>query len=705
MSGKPGKSCKLIVVLAIALVSSTIRIAPVVAQEEYKSGAWLKITHVFPPEWTLMPMVPGWWYVGWELFGDPLAIRLMNGTLIPRLATDWEFDPLTSNFTLHLRQGVLWHDGETEFQSEDVLTRWTAYSMYYYEPQPAIPPAIDKIYTPDEYTVVFHFARVYPGFMEDVLEQLVGGLWMRNGPLYKFGNETVRKWLDDKNTEELTKLKDQYTALSRIKDPSLYLGTGPFKMTRITDEIIVFEKWSRHWLADNVKYKGVIIYPSKTQDAAMMMFLYGDVDLVAIEGMEVLRTALSKPEVFTVRRGSYEWIDGVLLNSRAYPLSVKEVRHALAYAIDPAVACEYMGYGAAPLPQRGIILFPAQVNYWLTPDFIAKLREYPYDIDEANKLLDDLGFIDRDGDGTRETPNGTKLEFSMPTVAEWTAGALAADYLASQWSKIGVKANIVGMPFQAYSLELTKMEYPAFAFNEPYFRYPHTGFDSLFRIMSGWSPEPVKKPFYEEIVDVPEWVDPKAGTANITRLVLDLSTTVDPAEYKRIVRILVWYENEYVHFIPWGTYGRFFGINIQRMKGMENVPDYDPRLFFPKAAIVYFLATTGVIEPILKLTVSAVGGGTTNPPAGTYTHTMNNTVTVTATGSSGFTFDHWELDGKIVSRETSYAVLMDEDHMLTPVFAELAAPPLGLYAAMGILAVLMIVGWIVAFMWRRRTRS
>lgn len=685
------------------MLSPAFQVIPATAQEQYRSAAWLKITHAFPPEWTLLPYVPGWWYVGWHLFGEPLAVRLLNGTLVPRLAARWEYDPSTHNLTVHLRPGVMWHDGKTEFQSEDVLARFTAVAMYYYEPEPAVPPAIDKIYTPDPYRVVFHFARVYPGMIEETLDTWdSGALWMRGGPLYKFGNETVRKWLAEKNTEQLMKLRDEYTALTRIKDASLYSGTGPFKMTKITDEIIIFEKWNAHWLATNVNYKGVLIYPSKSQDAAMMMFLAGEADVVAIEGMEVLRAALSKPEMFAVRRGAYEWLDGVLLSSKAYPLSVKEVRQALAYAIDPAAASEYTAYGAAPLPRRGIALFPPQVNYWLTPDFIEKLSKYEYDIDKANKILDDLNFIDRDGDGIRETSNGTKLEFSMPTVAEWTSAALAADYVASQWSKIGVKANTIGMPFHTYAAELSKMEYPIFAFNEPYFLYPHIGFDTLFRTMSGWSPEPVRKPFYEQIVDVPTWVDPRAGTVNITQLVLDLSTTVDPDEYKRITNILVWYENEYVHFIPWGSYGRFFAFNIQRMKGIEEVPDYDPRLFFPKAQVVWFLTTTGVIGPTLKLQIASVAGGTTNPPSGTYIHGMNEIVGVTVTAASGFTFDHWELDGTIVSREPTYTVTVDDDHVLTPVFVAVTPPPYELYAAIGIVAVVAIAGWAAALMWRRR---
>ena len=70
---------------------------------------------------------------------------------------------------------------------------------------------------------------------------------------------------------------------------------------------------------------------------------------------------------------------------------------------------------------------------------------------------------------------------------------------------------------------------------------------------------------------------------------------------------------------------------------------------------------------------------------------------------AGFRFDHWELDGEIVSREPSYTLLMDDDHTLTPVFTSTAAPPYELYAIIGVLVVAMIAGWVYAFTRRRRS--
>ena len=64
------------------------------------------------------------------------------------------------------------------------------------------------------------------------------------------------------------------------------------------------------------------------------------------------------------------------------------------------------------------------------------------DIDEANRILDeDLGYLDTDGDGIRELPDGTPLEwdyFTSTNAVRQSNQALIEVY----WQEIGVKANM-----------------------------------------------------------------------------------------------------------------------------------------------------------------------------------------------------------------------------------------------------------------------
>jgi hypothetical protein len=73
------------------------------------------------------------------------------------------------------------------------------------------------------------------------------------------------------------------------------------------------------------------------------------------------------------------------------------------------------------------------------------------------------------------------------------------------------------------------------------------------------------------------------------------------------------------------------------------------------------------------LTIMPAVGGTTDPAPGTYTYPEGTSVTVTAIPSSGYTFDHWELDGVNVGASNPITVTMDKDHNLNGVFS--AIPP------------------------------
>ncbi|MCL6579223.1 MAG: PKD domain-containing protein [Candidatus Bathyarchaeota archaeon] len=75
------------------------------------------------------------------------------------------------------------------------------------------------------------------------------------------------------------------------------------------------------------------------------------------------------------------------------------------------------------------------------------------------------------------------------------------------------------------------------------------------------------------------------------------------------------------------------------------------------------------------LTIQTTAGGTTNPAPGTYTYNAGSMVLVTASPSTGYVFDVWQLDGVNVSSATSYTVTMNSDHTLKAVFKSAPTPP------------------------------
>jgi ABC-type transport system substrate-binding protein len=83
--------------------------------------------------------------------------------------------------------------------------------------------------------------------------------------------------------------------------------------------------------------------------------------------------------------------------------------------------------------------FPALEKYINTTALTAYGELGVFDLREAENRLDALGFVDTDGDGIRETPNGTKLSFEFTTSGdpgEWY------NNLLFEWAKEALKVGI-----------------------------------------------------------------------------------------------------------------------------------------------------------------------------------------------------------------------------------------------------------------------
>jgi hypothetical protein len=82
-----------------------------------------------------------------------------------------------------------------------------------------------------------------------------------------------------------------------------------------------------------------------------------------------------------------------------------------------------------------------------------------------------------------------------------------------------------------------------------------------------------------------------------------------------------------------------------------------------------------LLEREYTLYISTTTGGTTDPAPGFHAYVEGTSVAVTAIPSSGYNFDHWELDGVNVGATNPISVTMDRDHTLNAVFVATAPPP------------------------------
>ncbi len=111
-------------------------------------------------------------------------------------------------------------------------------------------------------------------------------------------------------------------------------------------------------------------------------------------------------------------------------------RQAMSVAINRKVINEVAFFGLGEPKQY--------VGFSPTPEFVdEKWTQHfaQFDPDMAKKLLDEVGLVDKDGDGFRELPNGDKLVVNLQFSTVGIAGQLV-ELVSQHWSNVGVKSLV-----------------------------------------------------------------------------------------------------------------------------------------------------------------------------------------------------------------------------------------------------------------------
>ncbi|MEM1989736.1 MAG: ABC transporter substrate-binding protein [Candidatus Bathyarchaeia archaeon] len=641
---------RLLCLLTIALLALSLTQSDISAEKEEKVLRDARTAALI--HWN--PFAPGFGYTHSVYWWEPLAIQCANGTWLPWLATKWEFDSKTNELKVNLRKGVVWHDGKM-LTSEDVLTTWTCIFVSLY-PQTHL--YVDKVYAIDEYNVVFRFRKIRIDFDRIVLFQDIypASVWGR------FGNQTVRNWLETNATEKLDIVKSELLAFRPTVEE--LIGTGPFKVTVFTPEWLILEKHKNYWRVENIKWDKVTVQYVKSGDVVRMMFLAGDIDITYAVTAAFLEEIMKRPERWRVIRGLQPFVCGPTFDMWRYPLSLKEVRQAIAYAINRTEFTVVARYTDVPLGSPPLFMMPQTIYTFLTEDFVNRLNKYEYNPEKAEQILKDLGFT-KGPDGVYVTPNGTRLEFDVPYIAEW--GWIAqADNIASQLAKIGIKINPVALTWPEYwqSHDLDH-KYPIYVGRQAYFGsgHPWYGFNEIFVTMRQTKganlPWRGGNPYFVEIVDVPTWVDPTAGKVNVTELTIKLGETLDLEEQKRIVKILVWYVNEYVPILPVYIIARSYIANPKVIGGWDKIPDNDP--------VLYGRGDEGIIPTLMSLGLIWPYEAPVTPPTYIYVTVYAKTNIPAFTGVDGETYGPYkEGDAMLIPKEDAERLVAEGKATYSP---------------------------------------
>lgn len=330
-----------------------------------------------------------------------------NMKIVPVLAESYEVSDDHLTITVRLRDNIIWEDGvpitanDVKFTIEKIL-------------DPAIPALnkagwfskLDRVEVPDDRTAVFVWKEPYAPSIHALTQ-------IAPIPQHVYG-------------------KGDFLSNPANRSP---VGCGPFR----------FEEWRTSQMISIVRNES---YHSKKAYLDRIIFK-------VIEDRAVALNALKAGEIDEMRVNQIQWeeqtIDPDFLsrfnkyyfyipaynylswNCRSIWFKDKRVRQAMTQLFDRESINDkiYSGY-AKP------ITGPFYINSWA---YDKSIKPWPFDPENARKLLAEAGWIDGDNDGVLDK-DGVKFEFEFLITSGNIVSKQLAELLQEQCAKVGVRLKI-----------------------------------------------------------------------------------------------------------------------------------------------------------------------------------------------------------------------------------------------------------------------
>jgi peptide/nickel transport system substrate-binding protein len=312
---------------------------------------------------------------------------------VPQLANEWSYNEGDNSYTFKLQENVKWHDG-TEFTADDVVFTYEYTEDYPY--QWVDNSIVESVEALDKYTVKLYLSKPYAPFFQDVA-----------------GAQPILP----KHIWENVTVPEEFLELEAV------IGTGPY----------IFADYSKEhgtylYQANDSYYLGTpavkeIRFVKVTAEMNPAALEEGSVNSASIEA-EVVTEMESAG--FTVITDRPSWNAKLTINHQKEPLSSKEFRQALAYAIDreSLVQIVLRGNGVAGSPG---LMPPTSV--WYNPD----TPQYAYDPGKAQQLIEGLGYNRLDnGYFARD---GHLLKLSLIAAADYKD---LGQFITQQLEQVGI---------------------------------------------------------------------------------------------------------------------------------------------------------------------------------------------------------------------------------------------------------------------------
>ncbi|HCK66467.1 MAG TPA: hypothetical protein DHW49_09390 [Anaerolineae bacterium] len=358
-------------------------------------------------------------YTIFELVYDSMYDLNLDGSFTLSIAESATASDDGTVWTFKIKEGLKFHDGE-DLTAEDV-----AFTYNLYKDTPEYP------YLNGYYTTYFDSIEA-TGNNEVVLTLTEA--------IPNIESQLVYLYILPKHIWE--------TASPTEFDNVTMIGSGPFKLAEyVPDEFVRLAANKEHF-ATPPKVDEVIFQTFDNPDALVQAIKTGQVDMIsslpgtAVEGLKsesavtVVTGAPFSPGpediIFNQIDPENCPVDEGGLCTGHPALRDRNVRLALAHATDKQKIIDVVLFG---LGTPGFTLIPDGLGVW----FNNTLTDYEFDTAKANQILDDAGYLDTDGDGVREMPDGSRaLSFRINWDSDNSDYPRIAELLKEMWAEIGV---------------------------------------------------------------------------------------------------------------------------------------------------------------------------------------------------------------------------------------------------------------------------
>ena len=345
----------------------------------------------------------------------PFVVTDENGKVQPFFMTGWELsgDLNTITATFATDQGLTWHDGEPVTMDDVVFT-----FQYLIDRKSSYCSGLTGVEAVNETTAT---------------------LTLTDGKAFTMLN-SMANFVTLRPEHVWSKVEGEY---AEYTGEDAAIGCGPYKLTGVDEEAqsMTLEAVSDTYMGQELTVRKLTVRTYDSHDALVMALRSGEVDAMYDYSNPISPTML--PSISGVDgvdpgKGMNMGLFEILFGFQKQPTDDLEFRRAVRYALNYELLATTIGGEDGQVPGEGIIS-PAGIGY---DDSLPKLVK---DQEQAKAILEAAGYIDTDGDGWREQPDGTPMDVLVTPQYNATKAALyqrIAEIIVTNLGEVGVKCTL-----------------------------------------------------------------------------------------------------------------------------------------------------------------------------------------------------------------------------------------------------------------------